>query len=102
MKKNEMNDDEKSLFGNVCVKYCRRIATQIGKSRDAIFAEARVSLKLREHMVRLALNEAEAIAWQTLYPHLLFPVLATEKVREIAAWNTQQQEFAARRRALRF
>jgi hypothetical protein len=42
-------------------------------------------------MLRLALNEAEALAWQTLYPHLVFPDLAAEKVRGVAAWNSRQQ-----------
>ena len=38
-------------------------------------------------MLRLALNEAEAIAWQTEYPHLIFPTLAQEKAEEVAAWQ---------------
>jgi hypothetical protein len=36
-------------------------------------------------------NEAEALAWQTPYPHLLFPSLAAEKVQAVAAWQTRQQ-----------
>jgi len=39
---------------------------------------------------RLALNEAEALAWQTQYPHLVFPILAQEKVLAIAAWHERQ------------
>jgi hypothetical protein len=37
------------------------------------------------------LNEAEALAWQTSYPHLLFPELAVEKVQAVAAWQTRQE-----------
>jgi len=33
-----------------------------------------------------ALNEAEAAAWQTMFPHLVFPALATEKVQAAIAW----------------
>ncbi|MBI4658566.1 MAG: hypothetical protein HY735_06905 [Verrucomicrobia bacterium] len=40
---------------------------------------------------RLALNEAEALAWQTPYPYLVFPLLALEKVRAIAAWHERQE-----------
>src|SRR6266850_5095050 len=40
---------------------------------------------------QLALNEAEAIAWQTGFPHLLFPMLATEKARAVAAWHERQK-----------
>ena len=37
------------------------------------------------------LGEAEALAWQTGYPHLFFPALATEKVQAAAGWNARQQ-----------
>jgi hypothetical protein len=42
-------------------------------------------------MLQLALNEAEALAWQSAYPHLVFPALAMEKVQEIADWNRHQR-----------
>jgi hypothetical protein len=41
-------------------------------------------------LARLALNEAEALAWQTGVPHLVFPELADEKIRELAAWRERQ------------
>ena len=34
---------------------------------------------------------ADALAWQTDYPHLLFPVLATEKIQNAANWKRRQQ-----------
>jgi hypothetical protein len=37
------------------------------------------------------LNEAEALAWQTAYPHLLFPSLAVEKIQSVAAWQARQR-----------
>jgi hypothetical protein len=42
-------------------------------------------------MFRLALNEAEALAWQTGYPHLLFPALATEKIQAATEWSARQK-----------
>ena len=40
--------------------------------------------------MKLALNEAEALALQTGFPHLVFPALAEEKVHAIAAWHQRQ------------
>ena len=45
------------------------------------------------------LNEAEAAAWQTRYPHLFFPTLATEKVQAVIAWDTKRQALQRARRA---
>jgi hypothetical protein len=41
-------------------------------------------------LLRLALDEAEALAWQTGFPHLWFPVLAKEKAEAIARWDWRQ------------
>ncbi len=51
------------------------------------------SAEVGEHLrlLRLALNEAEALAWQTDYPHLVFPVLAAEKARATARWHRRQR-----------
>ena len=79
------------LFRNACRPSCRKIRTQIAGVKEAIFAEYSRAFSAPERLVRLALNEAEAAAWQTKYPHLLFPTLAVEKVRAVAAWNARQQ-----------
>jgi hypothetical protein len=39
----------------------------------------------------LALNEAEALAWQTPYPHLFFPMLAEEKAASVKQWSARQR-----------
>ena len=70
---------------------CQKILAQIKVTKAAIFEESRDKLKLQEQMLRLALNEAAALAWQTVYPHLLFPALATEKIQAVASWNRYQQ-----------
>ena len=41
-------------------------------------------------LLRLALNEAEALAAETGFSHLLFPVLATEKANAAIAWHERQ------------
>jgi hypothetical protein len=67
------------------------VRDQLSRSRDAILAAAPARLKDREHLVRLALNEAESLAWQTSYPHLVFPTLAMEKLETLAAWDKRQE-----------
>ncbi len=78
-------------FRNTCRATCRKIRAQIAGVKEAIFAESSRALTAPERLVRLALNEAEAVAWQTKYPHLFFPALATEKVEAVAAWNARQE-----------
>jgi hypothetical protein len=79
------------LLRKACGTSCRRIRAQIAGVKEAIFAETTRVFSGPEQLVRLALNEAEATAWQTKYPHLFFPTLAAEKVREVAHWNARQQ-----------
>ena len=79
------------LFRNKCRVSCRKIRVQIARVKEAIFAEYSRAFSVPDRLVRLALNEAEAAAWQTRYPHLFFHALATEKVRAAAAWNAHQQ-----------
>jgi hypothetical protein len=80
-----------SAFNTLCLRSCRKILAQIRKAKDTIFAEARGTLDTHGRMLQLALNEAEALAWQTEYPHLVFPALAVEKVRAVADWNRHQR-----------
>src|SRR5687767_14176476 len=42
-------------------------------------------------LLRLALNEAEALAWQTEFPHLVFPELAREKAQAALVWHERQR-----------
>ncbi len=96
MKSNEMNGFrgetvDGTTFGSLCLRSCEKILAQIRKAKEAIFAESRATVAARERILRLALNEAEALAWQTAYPHLVFPALAMEKVQEVADWNQHQR-----------
>jgi hypothetical protein len=69
----------------------RKVRGQIAAARESILAESRLALAAPERLLRLAVNEAEALAWQTTYPQLLFPTLATEKVQALAAWSATQK-----------
>jgi hypothetical protein len=78
-------------FANACLAGCQKLLSQIQKTRDAVLNEFRVTLGANEHLLRLALNEAEALAWQTEFPQLIFPTLATEKAQAIVAWSARQK-----------
>jgi hypothetical protein len=44
-----------------------------------------------QRLIRLALNEAEALASQTGVPELVLPILAEEKVDALKKWAARQQ-----------
>ena len=47
--------------------------------------------KHQPRVFQLALNEAEAIAWQTGFARLIFPQLAVEKIQAVAGWHARQE-----------
>ena len=99
-----INDHASSqTLANFCFTSCRKLVAQIEKTKDAILAQFRNKLETHEHLLRLALNEAEAIAWETEFPHLVFPMLATEKAQTVATWLARQRSMnrAASVRAFR-
>ena len=59
-------------------------------AKAEIVAEFSAGLREHAHLVELAVNEAEALAWQTGFPQLLFPTLATEKARALTDWHKRQ------------
>ena len=72
-----------------------RLAVRRTKN-DVLFAYAPCA-GTNAHLLRLALNEAEGLAWQTEFPQLVFPVLAQEKAEAAVAWH--QRQLALRRPA---
>jgi len=88
---NTENENTLNRFANQCVASCQKLMAQIKKAKDSIQAEYRDAVRAHEQLLRLALNEAEALAWQTPYPHLVFPTLAREKAQAVASWEAHQQ-----------
>ena len=86
-----VEDEGQSTFGQACLVSCQKLLGQLEAAKARIQAEFRGSLDEHEHLLELALNEAEAMAWQTGYPQLLFPTLAAEKARDVAHWHERQQ-----------
>jgi hypothetical protein len=83
--------NRKNTFGSKCLNSCKEVLARISRARETILAEARDTLKVQEQVLRLALNEAEALAYQTRYPQLVFPTLATEKIQNAAHWGRRQR-----------
>ena len=88
------NKHWKEALGNACRDCCQKVLSQIKHAREVILVEARDTLKGQEQLLRLAMNEAEALAFQTLYPQLVFPNLAVEKVEGAARWSSRQRQLA--------
>ena len=78
-------------LADLCVACCQKIVSQINDAKNRIVTEFQDMLDANEHLLHLALNEAEALAWQTSYPQLFFPDLATEKVQAVANWSAHQR-----------
>lgn len=80
-----------SGFKQACLKSCDKVIDRIKETKAAILAEAQRNPQASDLMLRLAVAEAEAIAWQTPVPHLIFPTLALERVQAVSNWNERQQ-----------
>ncbi len=63
----------------------------IRRTRQTLMDEFKTTFQTPEHLLRLAMNEAEALAWESGFPQLVFPVLATEKAQAAAAWANHQR-----------
>ena len=91
MKLNHENRTGGSSFKSACAAACQKILKQLTSVKEAVFAESYNAVPAEERLLRLALNEAEAEAFQTQYPQLVFPTLAMEKAQEVINWHRQQE-----------
>ncbi len=83
-----------------CAACYQRITAGIKAAKESIFVESAKRVQGDERLLRLALNEAEATAFQTLYPHLVFPTLAMENVQAVVDWHQHQRNLNPAARAL--
>ena len=63
----------------------------IAAARASIEREFSALARQHPRLLHLALNEAEALAWETGFPELVFPILAEEKAGKVASWQARQQ-----------
>src|SRR5277367_1972884 len=87
--KNENLNAEQTI-ANRCAHSCKKLLAEIEQVKNKIGDEFRDAMESHQNLFRLALSEAEAMAWQTAYPQLVFPSLAAEKIQAVAAWRTRQ------------
>ncbi|MEW6157770.1 MAG: hypothetical protein AB1813_10075 [Verrucomicrobiota bacterium] len=88
----------------------RSVRPELPQKYSKLLADARAQLEsefrpLRDQDPRifhLTLNEAEALAWETKVPHLVFPTLASEKLNRLNAWLKRQAALRAARNELAF
>jgi hypothetical protein len=91
MNMNIENKTRLNRFATKCISSCKKLVEQIKKAKEAIQAEYQGSVRAHEQLLHLALNEAEALAWETSYPHLVFPMLAREKAQAVVNWEAHQR-----------
>jgi hypothetical protein len=87
---NDSPTTRRSSFLEACTSSCKKLLAGIQNIKAALLNEFRQTTFGQERLLQLALNEAEALAYETGFPLLTFPVLAREKVQAVAAWGRQQ------------
>jgi len=86
------NTNKENSFAKACVAGSQKLGAQIERVKNNIVAEFRDNFKTHEALLNNALNQADALAWQTGYPQLLFPALAVERIQAAAQWNARQKQ----------
>jgi hypothetical protein len=92
-----MNRIHQNNVSNIELRQDGRVANeetlsrQINQVKQEVFAEYQSALGANDQLLRLAIIEADALARQTPYPHLVFPLLASEKAQNAARWQFHQQ-----------
>src|SRR5882762_5963473 len=100
MNSNRIETNNENAFTKFCLDYCRKLLAEIQEARNRLVGQFRKAFAGQEQLLRLALNEAEALAFLTDYPHLVFPSLAMEKVQSAAQWRNRQQKISTQRARL--
>jgi hypothetical protein len=81
----------KQTLAGAAVATCQKLIAQIEQVKSRLVEEFGAQLAGHESMLKLVLNEAEALAWETSHPQLVFATLATEKAQALAAWEKRRQ-----------
>jgi len=70
---------------------CEAVRKAIARTKETVLQDYFDLAQEHANVLRLALNEAEALAWQTAHPHLFFPALAAEKAQSAVQWHRRQR-----------
>jgi hypothetical protein len=87
----QRNSAKANGFLQECSNRCDAVRNLIARAKEAVLREYAHLAEEHARVVRLALNEAEALAWQTNHPQLFFPALAMEKAQAAVAWHQRQR-----------
>jgi hypothetical protein len=85
------NCGKKQTLAGAAMASCQKLIAQIEQVKSRLVEEFGAQLAGHESMLKLVLNEAEALAWETRYPQLVFATLAAEKAEAIATWEKRRQ-----------
>jgi hypothetical protein len=96
----ENKNNAEQTFTHRCLQSCKVLLTEIEQAKNMIVNDFHETLDTHGNLFRLALNEAEVLALQTDYPHLVYPTLAMERVQAVVAWRRRQQYERGQRRFL--
>ncbi len=86
----ELPDNSQGLRA-ICLRCYQRLLRRLGAVKVNIEREFGRAMAGYEQLLKSAVNEAEALAWQTPYPYLFFPMLAEEKAAAAQQWAARQR-----------
>ena len=91
--RDQNNFSAQSNFGDRCVASCRKLLAQLEDVKANVVAEFRDKLEEHQHVLELAVNEAEALAWQTGFPQFVSSPHAChrESALRVAGWHRHHQ-----------
>src|SRR5687767_7838383 len=59
----------------------QRVMSGLNAAKATIASEFSTLCKVQQPILQAAFDEADALAWKSGFPHLVFPTLAEEKIR---------------------
>jgi hypothetical protein len=95
--RNENVSSAGQRFVNACSLSCHKLLSKLSNVKSSVLSEFRQEFGPQQRVLELAVNEAEALAWETDFPLLVFPTLAQEKAEAATAWSWRQQQLLQNR-----
>jgi len=86
-----MNHPARSKSGRAQpAHFHQKLAARLNKYKVGLLEELSNESETFLHFARLAVNEAESLAWSTPYAHLFLPALVEEKIQYARQWASRQ------------